>query len=89
MIYQTLNFFTDNNVKENKRGLQHETDKRIFYLRKTGCSSASTEKLRQFLHLFLLVITISQWLSILCSVVRVHKHPAPNKISFCIHQKIN
>ena len=39
MIYQTLNFFTDNNVKENKKGLQHETDKRIFYLRKTGCSS--------------------------------------------------
>ena len=30
MIYQTLNFFTDNNVKENKKGLQHETDKRIF-----------------------------------------------------------
>ena len=41
MIYQTLNFFTDNNVKENKKGLQHETDKRIFYLRKTGCPNIS------------------------------------------------
>ena len=41
MIYQTLNFFTDNNVKENKKGLQHETDKRIFYLRKTGWPNIS------------------------------------------------
>ena len=45
MIYQTLNFFTDNNVKENKKGLQHETDKRIFYLRKTGCSSRNIKKM--------------------------------------------
>ena len=59
MIYQTLNFFTDNNVKENKKGLQHETDKRIFYLRKTGCSSiifVILQKVSSFPNLFVYFI---------------------------------
>ena len=68
MIYQTLNFFTDNNVKENKKGLQHETDKRIFYLRKTGCPNISFVMLQKVSFLTTTIHLISYYK--VCSIQR-------------------